>query len=293
MAGAGLYQPGEGLLKDRRLSIPGLELAVLAGRAGGPKVLALHGWLDNAHSFMPLAPRLEGLELVCPDLPGHGRSGHRPPGVRYHFEDYAFDVLAAADALGWSRFHLLGHSLGGAVSCLVASMAPDRVASLMLVEGLGPLSAPAHQAAAHARAALNRSRTRPARRHRDLAAAADARSANSDLAPEHALMLARRGTREDADGGVYWCHDPRLTWPSTRRFTEPQVLALLEGIRAPVLNIESGNTGRIVPAEKMHRRQAALPARTRRLGAPAGHHLHMENPGHIAPWILEHAHEHP
>ena len=41
---------------------------------GGQRVLALHGWLDNAASFVPLAAQLPGLELVAIDLPGH-RSG--------------------------------------------------------------------------------------------------------------------------------------------------------------------------------------------------------------------------
>ena len=116
----------------------------LAARAHGPPdgqpVLALHGWLDNAASFEPLAPLLAGIRLVALDLPGHGRSAHRPPGCPYHFVDYADDVLDAADALGWDRFTLLGHSLGGAIATLVAAARPGRVERLAMIEALGPLS---------------------------------------------------------------------------------------------------------------------------------------------------------
>ena len=50
--------------------------ALRCGAVGQPRVLALHGWLDNAASFLPLAARLPALDLVMLDLPGHGRSGH-------------------------------------------------------------------------------------------------------------------------------------------------------------------------------------------------------------------------
>ena len=53
------------------------------GEAQGPKVLALHGWLDNAASFIPLAGQLPHLDLVMLDLPGHGRSAHLGPGAEY------------------------------------------------------------------------------------------------------------------------------------------------------------------------------------------------------------------
>ncbi len=51
----------------------GLPVAALrSGTPGGLKVLALHGWLDNAASFLPLAAQLPTLDLVMVDLPGHG-----------------------------------------------------------------------------------------------------------------------------------------------------------------------------------------------------------------------------
>ncbi len=50
------------------------------------------------------------------------------------------DVLAAADALGWERFSLLGHSLGAAVASFTAAAAKSRIEQMLLIEGLGPLS---------------------------------------------------------------------------------------------------------------------------------------------------------
>jgi len=83
---------------------------------GAPPVLCLHGWLDNANSFLPLAEHMTGLDIVALDLSGHGLSEHRHHTARYHFIDYLWDVDAALTALGWESCHLIGHSMGGGVS---------------------------------------------------------------------------------------------------------------------------------------------------------------------------------
>ena len=101
------------------LDIPlGRIAALRAGDPNGPKVLALHGWLDNAASFSRLAPLLDGVRIVALDLPGHGHSDHRPLGAAYNIWDYAHDVLQTAEQFGWRRFSLLGHSMGAIVCVL-------------------------------------------------------------------------------------------------------------------------------------------------------------------------------
>src|SRR5690606_37738655 len=112
---------------------------------GGRPLLALHGWLDNAASFAPVAEvmqstgALDDIDLVAIDLAGHGHSQHRAPGAWYHFVDYGDDIDAVLDALQWTRCDLLGHSLGGAVASTFAAAAAERVERLLLIEALGPL----------------------------------------------------------------------------------------------------------------------------------------------------------
>ena len=62
------------------LRLPGrVELAALRFNPGAPqRVLALHGWLDNAASFAPLAAAWPDCEIVALEFAGHGRSGHLP-----------------------------------------------------------------------------------------------------------------------------------------------------------------------------------------------------------------------
>ena len=56
-------------------------------------VLCLHGWLDNAASFVPLLPHLANKHVIAIDLLGHGFSSHRSQDAHYHFIDWIDDLL--------------------------------------------------------------------------------------------------------------------------------------------------------------------------------------------------------
>lgn len=71
---------------------------------------------------------------VAPDLRGHGSSSKPATESAYSFELMADDLLWLADALGWERFVLLGHSMGGMVVRFLALAAPSRLAGLILMD---------------------------------------------------------------------------------------------------------------------------------------------------------------
>lgn len=266
------------------LVTPDLRLAAQAwGQPDAAPVLALHGWLDNAASFAPLAPLLPGIRLIALDLPGHGRSQHRPPGALYHFVDFIADVVAAADALGWERFALLGHSLGAAIASFVAAVVPERVRRLALIEGLGPLTtAPADTAAQLARSLRERQRLRDKRLpvYAGVEEAARARAAaGQGVTFAAAMVLAARGTRR-APSGVTWRSDPRLTVPSPAYLSEEQVQAVLRCIEAPTLLIRAD--GGTLHARRTLEERCRRVARLEMVDVPGGHHLHMEAPADVA-----------
>jgi len=271
--------------EELTLDVPGLRLAARAwGPADGRPVLALHGWLDNAASFDRLAPLLEGARVVALDLPGHGLSDHRPPGVAYHFVDWPVDVHAATEALGWARYGLLAHSMGAGVACLLAGAVPERVERLVLIEGLGPLAVPPEEAPTRLARSLAQRAGREARApkpHPDRSsAAARLRQVNTGLSEEAARLLVARGTRELPDGGVTWRSDPRLRGLSPMRTTEEHVLAFLGRIACPTLVVRGRGGYAFDPV--------ALEARFRRLRdarlleLDGGHHLHLEDPAAVA-----------
>jgi len=276
--------------RELELPLPHLKLAALAwGDPARPPLLAVHGWLDNAASFATLAPLLaERFHVVAIDLPGHGRSDHRPPGAWYHYLDYTDEVHGAAAALGWDRFSLLGHSLGGAVACVFAAVHPAQIERLLLVESLGPLTAPPEQALEHLRRGFGQREAFREKSLRVFAAieeAVEARVAASGLSEPAARLLVERGLRR-VDGGWSWSSDPRLTLATPLRFVEAQIQAMLRGIEAPSLVVLAETETPYLPRTLIDARAACVHD-LRVLRLPGRHHLHLEDPAPTARAMLD------
>lgn len=138
-------------------------MAGLRNHGKGPRVLALHGWLDNAASFLPMAPWLRDFDLVAIDQLGHGRSAHLPAGAEYNFATAINGVLDVADALDWERFSLLGHSMGAGIASLIAAACPERIEALVAIEALGALTEAPDRTVVRLREAIQAHRGRVAR----------------------------------------------------------------------------------------------------------------------------------
>lgn len=276
-------------LAEIRLQTARGELAALrGGSAGGPRLLCLHGWLDNANSFLPLARHLAGFDLVALDLPGHGASEHRAPGYDYAFVDWVHDVLDAMDALGWDRADLLGHSMGGAIASALAAAAPERVRRMVLVEALGPISGDPAQAGERLRNAVAARRAlvpRPDRVIPDIDTAVALRLAATRMTPEAARLIVERNLRA-IDGGFAWRSDPRLTLPSALRLAEETVQSMLRAIESPVLVIAAAPSPPFFPQALREARLACL-ADGHAATFEGGHHLHMEQAPEVAAPILD------
>src|SRR5512144_1480159 len=111
---------------------------------GRTTVLCLHGFLDLAWGFAPLAPSLAeaGYHVIAPDLRGHGDSDRVGAGGYYHFADYLPDVHDLIRQTARRRLSILGHSMGGTVASYYTATFPARVEKLALLEGLGPPETP-------------------------------------------------------------------------------------------------------------------------------------------------------
>lgn len=108
-------------------------------RGGGdalPLVL-IHGFTGGRIDFADVIDTLAAdRRVVAWDHRGHSDSTNTGDGTTYRFDVLAADAVAAIDALGIDRFHLLGHSMGGIVAQLVTLEHAERVASLILMDTL-------------------------------------------------------------------------------------------------------------------------------------------------------------
>ena len=281
-------------MREIGIEIPLGRIAGLRwGEPGAPKVLALHGWLDNAASFIPLAQHLRGLDLVAIDQPGHGRSAHLAAGADYSFVGAINAILDVADALGWERFAFLGHSMGAGIASMIAAACPQRIERLVAIEALGALAETPGRTVVRMREAVAANRALKDKRLRvfpDLDTAVRARTyasrvPGSGLDESLVRLLVERGVRRvaqsDQGPGYEWSSDPRLTLPTMTRMTEPQVEDLVAGIECPVRAIFADPAQPYLPDELRRRRVALLP-QGELIVILGGHHLHMQAPGAVA-----------
>lgn len=270
--------------EEIRLELYDFEISALCwGPEDGAPLLALHGWLDNASSFEPIAQLLEGYRVVAIDFPGHGKSDWRRGAGYYHFADWIVDGFAAADALGWETFNLLGHSMGGGVASFMAGTIPDRITKLVCVEGFGPMSTPAEKAPEQLESAVGtiaKAKNKLPMVYKDREVALERRiKAAGILHEESAQLLIQRGMH-DVEGGVSFRFDPRLRLRSLHRFTEEQVHAFLSRIACPTLLIRA-NQGWPFDKDMMKARVSCVnQLEVQKLDG--GHHVHMDHAQAVA-----------
>ena len=119
---------------------PGLVFDVLiAGPAGAPLVLLLHGFAELLHMWQSqlFALAAAGYRAVAPSQRGYS-PGARPDtanAANYHFDRLVADALDLVCACGYSdqRFHVVGHDWGASIAWGIADLCPERVRSLTVV----------------------------------------------------------------------------------------------------------------------------------------------------------------
>jgi len=112
---------------------------LFAGPPDGEPVVFIHGNVSSATFWEETMQALPaGFRAIAPDLRGYGESERRPVDATRGLRDFSDDLHALVEALGLTRFHLIGHSMGGGIAMQYAIDHAERILSLTLVDPLSP-----------------------------------------------------------------------------------------------------------------------------------------------------------
>lgn len=122
--------------RGRRLEVAAAGTTVWEEGVGEP-VVCLHGVPSSAFLYRKVLPELARRQCrgIAFDLPGLGLAD-RPQDFDYSWSGLTKWTMDAVAALGLDRFHLVVHDIGGPIGFNVVSRAPDRIASLTVLNTL-------------------------------------------------------------------------------------------------------------------------------------------------------------
>jgi pimeloyl-ACP methyl ester carboxylesterase len=250
-------------------------------------VVLLHGWADTADTFQFLVDALEGdWPLVAFDWRGFGRSAWS--GTDYWFPDYFADLDFLLDTLcpaGPAR--LVGHSMGGNIALLYAGIRPERVRSVVSLEGFGLPRSDVEDAPGRYREWLHQLRDPPPfgefKSLDELAQLLLKR--NPRLTQDRAEFIARSWSAETDTGTVRITADPAHKRVNPYRYRRDEAEACWRRIQAPTLLVLAGRSEMLPRLGEDGTEagfRAAIPGVHIEVLETAGHMLHHEQPEALA-----------
>jgi pimeloyl-ACP methyl ester carboxylesterase len=124
---------------DRKsISVNGESWVYLEANAGEgkPTVLMLHGFAAEKDNWVRMARGLKNYHIIAPDLPAHGESFY-DSNAYYGFDRQSLRLGDFIGAMGLSKFHVVGNSMGGGIAGLYAYRNQGKVLSLGLIDAVG------------------------------------------------------------------------------------------------------------------------------------------------------------
>lgn len=109
------------------------------GDKNNKKILfCVHGMTRNARDFDYLAMELaKTYRIICPDVPGRGKSDWLLDKAQYHNFNYALDIIGLIRHLGFTEVDWVGTSMGGLIGMAIASTTPGLIKK-MVINDIGP-----------------------------------------------------------------------------------------------------------------------------------------------------------
>lgn len=230
-------------------------------RAGRDAVIVIPGITSPAATWGFVAERLgRQFDTYVLDVRGRGLSSSGPD-LDYGLDAQAADVVALAQALGLTRYALVGHSMGGRIAVRAASRAPQGLTRLVIVDP--PVSGPGRRAY-------------PA----NLAWYVDSiRQATHGMSAEDMRAFCPTWTDEQRALRAQWlhtCFEPAIV-QSFEDFGRDDIHANLPAVTVPLL-LMTAERGGVVGDDDVAEWQTL---------APQTQHVRVPDAGHMIPWDNE------
>lgn len=269
-----LSQPEQDPRRDHFITLRGLRFHYVRwGRPDAPVLILLHGLRSYAETFEGLALALAGQYCILSlDQRGRGQTDWDPE-ENYDTLTYVADLEAFADTLKLKRFHLLGHSMGGANAIVYAARHPERVERL-IIEDMGP-GASASSAGSE-------------RIKRELATTPDAfpgwlaardfwRSIRPHVTNAAIASRVHYSLKNSDDGKVVWRHHQSAIAAARARIAPLDLWPHAEQLQCPVLLIR-GMESDFLSEQTAVQMQARCANLQHIALAGAGHYVHDDAP---------------
>jgi pimeloyl-ACP methyl ester carboxylesterase len=142
-----LYQKAIGFersaagLEAARITVDELDIAYLQNTEtnSGDTIVMIHGFGANKDNWTRMARELtDTFNVYAIDLPGHGESS-KPLDLGYRLDQQVAHLARILQALDITEMHMMGNSMGGAITALYAATYPEQIKTALLFDPAGIL----------------------------------------------------------------------------------------------------------------------------------------------------------
>ncbi|MCF3649548.1 alpha/beta fold hydrolase [Synoicihabitans lomoniglobus] len=242
-------------------------------------MVVLHGMLGSSRNWMSAGADLaQDWHVHALDQRNHGKSPHAEP---MNYDALVGDVLAWMDARAIDQIDLMGHSMGGKVSMVLAIQHPERVRRLIVVD-IAPKDYLSHGHRAEF-AAMHELRLNEIRSRGEAELRMESRVADWGMRK----FITTNLERDEANGGWRWIINlPVIT--AALPDLERNPLAPTDTFDGPTLFIAGGKSRYIAPADHAVIRRH-FPSVQIETIANSGHNPHMEARTDLVQCVRAHA----
>ena len=223
-----------------------IAYAEWGGDKTGRTLLCAHGLTRNGRDFDRLAAALgDGWRVVCPDLPGRGRSDWLPQAADYTYPQYLADMTALIARLGVADLDWLGTSMGGLIGLMLAAQ-PNTPIRRLVLNDIGPF---VPKAALERIAGYVGQDPRFASLGELEAYLREVHAPFGPLGDSDWRHMALQGYRRREDSGFGLAYDPAIgaAFRQDEPLADVDLWAAWGAVRCPVLVLRGGDSDLLLP----------------------------------------------